>query len=675
MAVGAAVTQLLSDTSLWQALDTTVSTLISELLGDNVVQQALDTAIAAQVSALLGGGDLGQVVGAQVATALVGLIADPTVITALTGLVDTVAQDFFGATGVIPALSDAAGQLAAAAVAGDLASVLPAVLSALRTNPDIDAAVGMTVTDAVTQLFSDTTVWQLVGATLTTLTTGLLDNTVVQQYAGTEVATLVTGFLGDSPIAVPVGQAVGAAVQQFLAIPGIGSAVGAIIGSVLPEFLGQAGVPSALGDVGGQLVAAVLAGADLATALAAAEAELLANSAIQTALKTTIADTLNLVDSTMLSNAAFQQALGTIVTTLIETLAGSPAVRTYLGDELGPTLGPAVVNLLADSTFVDDVAVTFGSVLTNLLAYPGFNGSVIGALNQIADAVVDGTDPATAIQEGLAALEANPDYQAAINAIVPKAVNSLLNTAAVRQAVGAAVRTIVIDALKGAGINNGFIDGIAGQVAGVSVETFLAKPTAEALFDRVTLDVLTGMPLSEVTDAVIQAVLRDPGLQVALGTSIGTGIGSLFGDNIIGLLVGGVAGFTATIVIAVASGLTRLFTAGDPAVGAAAASGGPAVSSHFFPLLPAPGDLYVMSAVVPEQQGVSALGAASEGELVLTLTAITGPDQTQPDVLDLQMAIDEAEVGKLRVGFRFALDQLLAVPAPASRAEEAVKVS
>ena len=191
----------------------------------------------------------------------------------------------------------------------------------------------------------------------------------------TEVATLVTGFLGDSPIAVPVGQAVGAAVQQFLAIPGIGSAVGAIIGSVLPGFSARPGAQRSgrcrrptrrrsAGRCGPRHRPDT-----------AAEAELLANSAIQTALKTTIADTLNLVDSTMLSNAAFQQALGTIVTTLIETLAGSPAVRTYLGDELGPTLGPAVVNLLADSTFVDDVAVTFGSVLTNLLAYPGFNGS------------------------------------------------------------------------------------------------------------------------------------------------------------------------------------------------------------------------------------------------------------------------------------------------------------
>ena len=135
MAVGAAVTQLLSDTSLWQALDTTVSTLISELLGDNVVQQALDTAIAAQVSALLGGGDLGQVVGAQVATALVGLIADPTVITALTGLVDTVAQDF-GATGVIPALSDAASDIALALITGeDLATALAAAGSPCAPTP------------------------------------------------------------------------------------------------------------------------------------------------------------------------------------------------------------------------------------------------------------------------------------------------------------------------------------------------------------------------------------------------------------------------------------------------------------------------------------------------------------------------------------------------------------
>ena len=35
------------------------------------------------------------------------------------------------------------------------------------------------------------------------------------------------------------------------------------------------------------------------------------------------------------------------------------------------------------------------------------------------------------------------------------------------------------------------------------------------------------MPISQATDAVIQAVLRDPMLQTALGTSIGAGIGSI----------------------------------------------------------------------------------------------------------------------------------------------------
>lgn len=42
------------------------------------------------------------------------------------------------------------------------------------------------------------------------------------------------------------------------------------------------------------------------------------------------------------------------------------------------------------------------------------------------------------------------------------------------------------------------------------------------------------MPISQATDAVMQAVLRDPMLQTALGTSIGAGIGSLFGDNNVG---------------------------------------------------------------------------------------------------------------------------------------------
>lgn len=39
----------------------------------------------------------------------------------------------------------------------------------------------------------------------------------------------------------------------------------------------------------------------------------------------------------------------------------------------------------------------------------------------------------------------------------------------------------MIDLLKENGIGNSLIDGIAGQVAGAAADSFLAKPTGEAL--------------------------------------------------------------------------------------------------------------------------------------------------------------------------------------------------
>jgi len=502
-----------------------------------------------------------------------------------------------------------------------------------------------------------------VGQTATTLITNLLGDTVVQQAAGDEVANLVTAFLGDSPIAEPVGQAIGAAVQQFLAAEGVAADLGAIIGSLMPDFIDQAGVPAALGDAAGQLAVALLTGENPVTALKETLATLEADPEVQAALKITVADTLNLIDTTMLSNPTVQQALGAITTTLIEQLAASAAIRAYVAEQLGPTLGPAVAKLLADTAVVDDVATAFGSAVTQFLAYPGFSTALTDTIDQFADAVIDGTPATAALQTALAALEADPIYQAAVQAIVPGTLNSLLKNAAVREAIAAAARTAVIDLLKERGINNGFIDGIAGQVAEGTVDSFLAKPTGEALIDSVIVNVLEGMPLNQVTDTVIQAVLRDPGLQAALGTSIGTGIGSLFGDNIIGLLVGGVAGITATIVIAIASGLTLLFNGDASTAGPAATATAPTTTRNLFQPLPAPGELYLTSATVPAPHAA----AATTDTVVLAAITTAGPDTTQADVLDIQMTIPtpaDTNPGQLLVGFRFALNQLLSTPAP-----------
>ena len=668
--VGEAVTQLLGDTGLWQALDETAVSLIGGLLGDAVVQQAVQAQVAAEVSTLLGGGVLGQTVGAQVGAAVVGLVTDPVVGAALAGLVDTVASDFFGGAGVIAALADAAGELASAAVRGDLDTVLPTVEAALRADPAIDAALGATVADAVTQLLGDTGLVDAVASTVTTLTEQLAGNTSVQAAVGREVSALVESLLAGNPAAAAVGAAVADAVVGLLADGPFVDGVAEVVTTVVTTFLGQEAVPSTLGATAGRIAVAVMGGTDLTVALQEALRVLEADPVILAALSTTITAALDVADATLLSNPDVQRLLGSTVTTVIEQLAAIPDVRTAIGELLGPDFGPPLVELLADSTFVDDVAVAFGTIITDLLAYPGFNGALTDAINQTADALLAGADPSAAINAGLAALEANPAYRAAVNAAVPSALNSLLSNPAVRQAVSTAAKSIVTDLLRTIGIGNGFIDGLAGQVVEVTVDSFLAKPAAKILVDGIAVDVLVGMPLSDATNSVIQAVLRDPALQVALGTSLGEGIGSLFGDNLVGLLIGGAAGITATVVIGIASGLTLLFTGGGPVVGAAAATDAKLTEGHFFETVTVPGDLFVMTAVMTDPQVAAVLreAVATDGGLVLTEMTVTGPEENEAEALDIQMAIGaaaNAEAGQMRVGFRFSLDELLGVPVPA----------
>ena len=505
---------------------------------------------------------------------------------------------------------------------------------------------------------------------MATLTEQLAGDEPVQEAVGQVVSTLVASLLAGNAAAADVGDVVGNAVVGILAEAPFVDGVVDVVTTVLTTFLGQEGVPTMLGDTAGRTAAAILAGTSVATALQEALRALETDPLVLAALSATVTAGLEAVDSSLLSNPDVQQLLNSTVTTVIEQLAAIPAARAAIGDLLGPPFGGAIAGLLADSAFVDDVAVTFGAVIADLLAYPGFNGAVTGAIGQMADALLAGTGFSAAIQEGLAALEANPDYRAAVSTIVPGALNSLLSSPVVRQAVATTAKTIVVDLLKGSGIDNGLIDGAAGQVVGVTVDSFLAKPTAKVLLDRIVVDVLEGMPVDEVANTVIQAVLRDPMLQVALGTSVGLGVGSLFGDNIVGLLVGGVVGITATVVISIASGLTLLFTGGGPVVGAAATTNGQLADGHFFETVTMPGDLYVMTAVIPDSQVAAALSgvAATEGGLVLTEMTVMGPEETQADALDIQMAIGAAgrtHVGQLRVGFRFSLDQLLAVTGPA----------
>jgi len=470
-----------------------------------------------------------------------------------------------------------------------------------------------------------------------------------------------------------VGQAVGAAVGQFLTTPGIGSELGTIIGSVAPDFLDQTGIPAALANAAGQLATAFIAG-DLASVLPVVEAQLWANPDVEAAVKTTVADVLNLVDTIMLSNPVVQQALGTITANLITGLAGDPTVRAFVGDEIGPPFGDAIANLLADSTVVNDLASAFGSAIPAFLSYPGFSTVLTDAVDQFANAVLDGTAVPAALQASLQWLEANATFRAAVETIVPNVVETLLANPDVRAAAGVLAKQVVIAALQQAGIDNQLLDGLAGQVVGGTVDALLLKTAVVGLIDTLAVNVLEGMALSDITTVVVQEVIDTPALQVAVGFSIGQGIGSLFGDNLIGDFIGLAAAIPATLVIGMAAGIAQIYQwlFGRPNLATNLAVTGqalPAESRSYQPL-PSVSDLFSMTASIPHWHDTDPSSSAtiSDGQITLTSTAVDDPSGDQPGSVDIAMSMDSAGVADsqtpeapLRVSFRFQLDGPLPV--------------
>ena len=645
-AVGDVVTELLTDTTLWEAVDTEFSSLVTGLLADQPLQDAVATEVASQVSGFLGGGDLGTVVGTQVADAVVSLMRDPEVGTAFVGAVNTLFGDFFGAPEVVPTFAIIADELALGALTTppwegfNWELALAGAGSALRESPNVQVGVDLAVYEAVTKLLDDSVLWQDVGTTLGTLTSDLIESTVVQQAIGGAVATTVAQTIGGD-LGPVVGAAVGDAVQQFLAIPSIGPDLGEIVGAVLPDLFGKPGVDTALAEAAGVLATAVVAGT-LPTVLPEVEQRLWAQ--VKPGVEATIADGLNLLDTDVLSDPAVQQAAGTITTTLIERLAGDPLVRNAIEEQLGSNVGPAVAELLADTTVVDNIATALGSAVTEVLSYPGFTTTLTNTINQFADEVLDGTEASEALRNALAALDASPDYRGALGMAVPGAVAEILGNADDRTAFGEAARMIVVAEL---GIGNRFLQNIVGQVTEGTVVAFLADRDSWSLISDLAIDALTGTPASELPTVAVDLVLDDPQMPRVLGFAIGAGIGSLFGQNIIGAFIGGVVGVGATVVLGLSFGIINIFralTGRDTVIpGAAATVVSTSAGDGFLDRVPAPGDLFAMKAVVEDWSDVESLreSVTGDGGFVLTKLDVTEVDHADhvDQFLDITMQL------------------------------------
>lgn len=161
----------------------------------------------------------------------------------------------------------------------------------------------------------------------------------------------------------------------------------------------------------------------------------------------------------------------------------------------------------------------------------------------------------------MAALQANPPaFTAAVNAIIPTSIRSILGDVSVRLAAGGvAAQIVVVNLLRDNGITNAFLTGAAGQVTKVAVMSVLARAAIVKLAYQITVGLLGGMPLSQVKDVAIHALLREPDVQIAVGMSVGQGVGSLFGDNIFGAVIGTTTGITLSVMLGVIGGLSGLF--------------------------------------------------------------------------------------------------------------------
>jgi hypothetical protein len=481
----------------------------------------------------------------------------------------------------------------------------------------------------------------------------------------------VAGFLGDSAAAPVIGAGIADAVVGLLADPAVTSGLASVVQTAVSTLLAQPGIEAAISGAAGQLATAVVAGQDLQTVLAQVLAGLQSNTAFQDA----VGVTASTATQALLADAGVLRAVGSAVAALISDVAADPAARAALGNLLGAPLGAAATSLLANAQVVANLAAALGAAIPGLVSQPGVGGALAGAVQQIAVAVFAGDSLTDAVANALGTLQADRAFTAAVGGTIRSLLSSVLGQSDSRSALGEAASIVVVDLIQQLGINIGFVNALAGQLTKATVSSLLANPSVWDLVSGAAENVVAGMPLNQVANALIGSVLSDANLQTAIGFAAGQGIGSLFGDNLFGNLVGQIVGATATIQLALVAAVIRLVTGGKPIVVFGPA---PAAAAGYV-LPPATGDLYAMRATLPAADTLGAIrqNLAGESRFILDRFAVTGAGQPdQPTLLDVAMTVDAGapesitgHKGSLVVAVSFRLDRLFPIAAPASFAD------
>jgi hypothetical protein len=212
---------------------------------------------------------------------------------ALPDVVDSVFTDFFGADGVVDAISGAAGDVALAVLTGEsAAAALQDALSGLENDPAIQAGVAGTVDDALNVVNVD-----------------VLSNTTFQQDLGQSITGLINELAADPPVQALVTERFGAAIGGLLADTAVVGEVASAVGTAITGLLGYSGVSTAITDAAAEFIDAVLDGTGTAQAAQDALTSLQSAPAVVSGVNAVIPPIIN----GLLDTANVRQAIGVVV--------------------------------------------------------------------------------------------------------------------------------------------------------------------------------------------------------------------------------------------------------------------------------------------------------------------------------------------------------------------------
>ena len=514
-------------------------------------------------------------------TALTNLANNPTFL----GVVVNQVQTGLVANGLTPGAAHVAGQAAGYLVQTFLSNAaaqnaIGTVVHAITVVPD-----GLTVADFVAQLNSPTyTLQQLIGQdvlastpdVVATLPVLLADHglrtavfgaikgaahvlvglsgwqedpsSAFVNFIGDQVELAVTGGPNSDPVTVVVALAGRAAVEHILSSAVIIDGGLGTVETAVSTFLDYSGVNAALATFSNSVAQAIVDQVDdPQAAFDAATQVLRANANVQLA----IGQALKGAVKSLTGNAAALNDVSATVKTFITDVATDPVIKAAVLERFGDKYGAEIVGVLNNTAAIEKLANAIATVVPKFLGARGVSDALAEVVNQIALAPLDSTDPNTAIQAALAALQENPAIKAALKSTVSAAVRGFLGVQALEQAAARIVGYAVQDFFDSSPLNNPTLERLAANALKSVVHSLLGDGSVRNLIGSLAGDLASGRPAEDVVRALVTNVLSSPGVQLAVGQAIGQAVGSAFGGGPIGFLVGQFVGIPTGLFIAV----------------------------------------------------------------------------------------------------------------------------